>query len=369
MNITDMQADLYDVRRCFDAATFIQTCARAKREIARLLDALEYEEAAALCKDLHDTFHRFEPMGKIAMAEAIKIFPFNRQCTLKHLGRHGPEVDEIIMTTKLDIDELSTFVDGGWQKLLLWARINEDRQLIERIVLQVVRDLEANGQNSDEHLREVTFGMLTDITHFKSEPIPLGPVVDEAIASIISHGSERDRDGGFMSVLSLHGLNKTLMKMLEKECFTTFKQSRNSKANSQALLAALPSNPTPAETFWIHRSIEMPGILERILFDLEFDIDRYIETLRPPSWGLPSNLNFGTLKVFRHLLTPEHLDTGARRARAGKLINAVVDFQVKTGRRTREEIRAAFDKNEFDPSVLKLTTVLKGTILEEDLGM
>lgn len=369
MNISDLHADVMSLPRTTTGSRqFIDTCQAARLEINRLLHEYDYEEAATLSGALNKMFSEVRWKGSSVMAEILTLFPVNKPCTLRHLGK-DPEVDKIIFDSKLKIEELSSFDGDAWLHVLEWARKAKDRQLIERVVLQIVNDIHENGPNNGEHLRDVSLSMIQNIAPKDSEAIQLGDAVDTAIASIISFNAEKNVPARQMPLIAGHGLRKTFMRLLDKNAFLPYFPHLFSDQQNRAVYCVLPSNPTPAETFAIQQSIAKPGINERILFDLTFDIEAYIEVLRPPKADRSSNLCFPVLKFFRSQLTPEHLNTPDRKRRAGLLINAVVDHQMKRNRRTPEEIRTFLVNDEFDPYVLKMTRVLKGTILEEELGL
>lgn len=368
MIITHLHEELMALPRTKDSAHFLEICRQAKAEISSLLDELDYEEASRLTGALHKMFYQMEWTNAAMMAEIMPIFPANKACTLEFLGKDDA-VDQLIFASKLNIGELRSFDERSWTCVLRWARKAQDLPLIERVVLQIVANVKRNKPNNDEHVRSVSMNLVQNLAIEGSEPINLGDKVDAAIAGIISYSSENNLSARNMPKIASHGLRKTFMRLIEKQAFAAYLPHYYTDQQNQAVYDVLPADPTPAQTFWIQRSISQPGINERILFDPDFDMDEYIEVLRPPCTKRASNLCFPVLKLFRALLTPENLNTPDRQRRASKLINAVVDHQMKLNRRTTKEIRSFLEDDEFHPYTLKLTRVLKGTILEEELGL
>lgn len=376
MNISDLHAEIMALPRSDGSIHFIDTCARAKAEISRLLDTCDYAEAAALGSSLSKVFDSMGWKGASVMGEIIPLFPVNRSCTLRHLGNND-EVDKIIFSSKLKLDELSSFDGDAWIYVLKWARQRRDMALCELLILRIAQDISENGPNNIDHLGDVSLKMVKAVAPDDQESIELSDAIDKAITSIIAYNCDGDMasncennlNARYMPVVANHGLKNTLLRMLEKNVFTAYLPHCYTDQQNEAVYGALPSNPTPAETFWIQRKIAKPGINERILFDSEFDISGYIEVLRPPYGRNSSHLSFATLKTFRPLLTLEDLTTPERKRRAGLLVNAVVDHQMKVGRYTLDQIREAMVKAGLDPYVLKMTRVLKGSILEEELGL
>lgn len=368
MIISDIHGDILVLPRETDSDFFLRTCLEAKAEISRLLLLGDYEGVSILSTALSKALDQVVWKDAETMMKILPAFPVNKICTFKHLGKND-EIDHLIISSKLDVATLSTFDGEAWTMALAWARASEDTGLVARMVGGIATNLDKHSPVNFDHLGSVLASMVQAIAPSGGRPIQFAPAIDATISAMVAGRSEHVLSSCYLHTLAEHGLKKTLMRMIEQKMFSPHVPHHYTEAQNQTLYSALPATPTPSEALGIQRSLKVPGFAERILFDPEISMEGYITALKMLNRHSASSLGVIALYGFKDLLTREKLSTPDRKRRACLLINAAVDEDMKKKRRTPEDIRMMLEDGGFDPYVLKLTRVLKGTILEEELGL
>jgi hypothetical protein len=360
VTVTATHQAILDLPNVCDSTVFIRTLQHAKAEVKTLLDADEYEQASSISSELHSVFYRLESLDVDVLKDVIHLFPANKRCTLGHLGK-SDEVDQTIFSSKLSIDDLQ-FEEKGWQSLLKWAREREDHALIERIVFRIAENVRATATSAYEG-RPAAMTMLYFLIRADLTPLKLSEPVDNTIAGLIGAGIQLPSRVELLPGMARSGLKRSIMAMIRQEVIR-LPFYFVSKDDTCVIHEALPATPSPEEAYYILRATDLPGLKERVLFDPEFDLDAYISVLEHNKGMCP-----GALGVFSSLMTPEHLTSPERRRRATRLIDAVCDWQAVAIGKKPDEIRAMLLNEGMHPITMKISRILKVSMLEDELGM
>lgn len=364
-----IKADLDSLKTLTDADLFLKICDTAKAQITEHLFQDEHFEAAGLARAYAYAFVGFKHVDKAFTLKVLQAFPVNCHSTLSMLGIDD-EIDEFILSRKVRLHTMSEARDHAHTKLLEWAVAKQDMVLIEKVVLQISRDLLENHPGSKQQFRNASMGMVRVLVLGEQEQTFYGPVIDDAIASLVCQKADYQQPAECMPRLAAAGLSKTLMKMLEFGLLNEYRPISFDVAETQRLIESLPANPSPQQLHWIHHSIKIPDLTEKILFDESVDMDAYIEALRATEFnGRYNNLVFNTLRQFKEILTPEHLTTVPRKRRAAKLVSAVCEQEQAYKRTKPEDIRKTMTDIGFHEYVFKLSSMFKAKVLEDELGL
>jgi hypothetical protein len=368
----EMLADELDhLERINDPHVLISLWNEAKLEISRLLEDCLPRESWLLSRSFKSSFHNYRHQDEEVTRRVIPLFPVNDPCTFKHLGI-ADDIDEYIITHKLRIHDLSQTKDHGFREVLEWAAKQGRRDLIEQVVIQVRNDLVDNHPKYQSAWNEAFHGMLRRLVGQRDTYIDLSGAVDQAMSDLVILAPDYRKQHKDMAGLARSGMNKTLIKVLSVRGFGSFDGAALSDQDFQCVLNALPQNPTPLQMHWIHRSIEVPGLAEKILFDPSVNMDAYVEAMGSTRFGEgpdQHNLTIWSIQSFAALMTPEHLNTGERRRRARKMLNAVCEKEFPPDKKNPDALRVKLVQAGFNPYVFRLCDQLKAEILQDELGM
>lgn len=352
-----------------DSSTLLRLWAETRTAITELLEDSQPFQAAALSRAYAYSFVRIKDPDVQMIREIIGAFPANFTGTFRFLGL-ADDIDETIIRDKLRITLLSQTKDAGYCQVLSWALERHRTDLVGQVVAQVHRDLVDNHPGNQSAWREAYHGLIGALTS-GSARMDLGGPVDDAVAALVIPAPDYLKPSSDILRLIEQGMEKTLGALLATGAFQRFKPQDFSADQAAGVMALLPTQPTPADLYRMLQQITVPGLREKILFDTSVDIDAYIAEMdnHMHSERRPGKTHdVYHIQSFCDLLTPEHLNTSARKSRAKKLLNAVCK-EVRSDERDLAELRKDMLRLGFHDYTFKLINQLRGRVLEEELGM
>lgn len=359
-----------------DASGFVALCQTLKAEIAELVLTDRSVEAVRLLEAYNSTLREYEPTNPAFTLEVLPLLPPNARGTIKLLGVCD-DTDAYILEHKVNLEVISQVQDDAFSFLITWALSKKDMAYVEKVVLSVTESLHTMPLNLtthpmiDEMMLDATIHMLHALVYKDETRMVCTPAIDDAIASLMIKRPESKLQEQYFLHIAQAGMTKTLMKALSLPFFYSYSQADEQK--QQILKDALPSNPTVKELYWIHRSLPLDGIAEKILFDETVDMDEFVNVLSGTYEGKShySDLSFHTLKGFTHLIDKQTLDTQGKQKRVTKLLNAMCEEEAfGIGRqKTPQQIRDELLKMGVPDFMLRTVNILKGQALEDALGL
>jgi hypothetical protein len=370
--ISSIGLEMLEFQRACDWEGFRAYAQKIKTTAKQLVDEDKPEEATEILTEYRSFFRRYEHQNIEFTKHILSLFPANREPTMKLLGISS-DMDDYITHHKLDKTTFSA-TTGDIKHVLPWAlKHREIGNFVEQFVEHIATDILTNHSTNTE-LQIRTSGQIVSAIAWDSNlKQPVSKKTDAAVASLVSRATSYALIEAYWVKLARSGLHETLLKMMEYPRINRLTEF--SPEDYAEIIAALPKHPTPEQAHWITQAMPHPELERTILFDPAFDLDRFIEAMRARTQTKnmveQNDLTFKALSVFKHLMTPEHLDTVEKRRRVSKLLDAAADnhFNQSGSPRTSKHVREEFDKQGLPPTARRLIQMLKGQEIHEDLGL
>jgi hypothetical protein len=351
-----------------DPASFMAVCRAVKAKAHGLIESDRHTEAVFLISDYRKVFEKFHEMPPEFVLAIIDVFPKNHAETFKLLGL-SDELDQAILTTKIDLPTLGMTMRDGYAQLLEWAVSQDQWPMLNSVVDHLV--ISSRHLDTDERT-SLGKNIVTVLLSHRPNQRPFAPAVDDGISNLICVAGNSLNQSRYVPCLANLGMPKTLMKMLEHGMIAETPLQNYSPEQRAIIMAVIPKHPSPVQLRAIHFFLKPTGMTEQVLFDENVDLDGYIDALRNTqfkSWD-GNDLNFEGIEVFFRCMTADNIAIPARRKRIAKLLNATFEAQHPDASQ-RHSRDAADDLLQMGvpPDALKLIDLLKGHQLEESLGL
>jgi hypothetical protein len=366
----DVRKDLQALIANADAPGFIAKCEAIKAEITDLLFTDRVVDAKRILEAYSNVLHDFESKNPEFTLEILPILPANTHGTLKLFGIND-KIDAYLFAYKVDMVSICQVADDAFFYLIQWAVRNKDADLVEQVVVGIAQYLHAHHENQYKLFADTARHLLWALFEDGNVRMACTPATDEAMACLLRQQPQTKLQEYYLLSLAQAGMTKTLMRGLELPYFEAYYPK--DEESHQILSDALPKQLTARELHWVHRSLALRGIAERILFDESVNMDHYIDSLENSYIGRSSfnELRFENLRQLTHSLDEHVVKDLSKRKRVITLLNAICEDEVnRIGQElTPEVVREALVNVDVPENLLKHVKMLKGIVLEDALGL
>jgi hypothetical protein len=347
---------------------FIRLCQETKAKAIELIHHNWCDHASSLMKEYNELLEEMRPVDPGFFLKVIEVFPDNNLTTLKLLGINA-DLDNAILTQKVDVKSKTPLPIAGCDRLVLWALEHRDMTLLEDVITNVCQSLRDHYADQEQFVSEIFDMLLAVLVYRQKAPYLMSAVIDDELSSIVTPKKNKFLNGEVVDLLGKMAMPKTLIALLEHGRFGTTRIGQ--LGYSKHVRACIPKVMTTRQLSAVLYFLDPPGLAEKVLFSRNYDLDAYIQSLRETSLQINygCDLNIGVMGLFEGLLTPENFAVPARKVRMLKLLNAVCEAQFATGRFSVEGLVTQFIKFGIPEFLFKHIDRLKGAALEEALGL
>lgn len=352
-----------------DSAGFVAVCRAVKAKIIELIHQDRHQEASPLFVMYGHAFEELKSCFPEFLLGIIDVFPVNSRDTFNLLGL-STELDQAIISTKVDISSLSIKNPHAYSSLLEWAVTNGAWPMIDSVVLHLssIGNELAPGSNERRLLvGHLVLALLQDTNNKRA----FSPAVDQALSGLIKSRGDYTIHSACVELMANLGLAKTLMTMLMHSMIIECPLVQFSQERAERILGALPQSPTSKELRAIHHFLKPKGMTSQILFDESIDLDGYLNAMRDSRYisHLRDDLSFQGIRSFCGLMTPENMGDPAKRKRIAKLLNITYEEHYSKGNLNDESAAEQLVELGVPKHAIKLIDRLKGPELDEAMGL
>jgi hypothetical protein len=351
-----------------DAAGFLEACRAIKSTVTELIRLNLRYEAMQLLEVYESTFRRAHDWDQNFILEVLDEFPVNHYTTFALLTV-SDEIDQAIMATKVDTKTRPANQISGYDHLLLYAIEKNDLALMEGIIVDACEMVKTKYACCPVLMQDVSASFVQTLVFEANAQHLSSPRIDEAIASILDKGDQEM--GIYIDKLARLKMPKTLMKMLEHDRVAKHLQASHEEFDH--ILACIPEKMTSRELNAVLFHLEPTGMAEKILFDENIDFDGFIDSLSQTTYkcgrGNTTDLGLSCSRYFVDLITVENFKDPLKKSRITKLLNAMCEADLKHAELRLENIRTRAIRHELPPFCLKHINCLRGSELEDALGL
>lgn len=368
----DILKTMQDLQVYGDTEGFYAFSKQVKARAVELMAEERPEDAADILRIYGSFFFRYEGLDPAFTKSILPLFPPNKEATLRHLGM-SKEVDDYLIHQKIDRTTFSRAKEDSVYHVLKWALIKGETRFADSFVSHVAQDLLTNHPDDVSMHIKASREILSTVAWDCRALGPVSSTIDQALASLINHGTASKLLAEYWGRMALTGLHESMLKAMKYGLIHRLKEYTPDE--HAAILAALPVNPTPEQAHWITQCIPHPELEQRILFDQDFDLDAFIVAMKDrkktPFRSALGDLTFEGVSVFKTWMEPDQLDTSQKKSRLAKLLNAVADnhFNTEGSPKTSKHVREELDKQNLPGTVRRIMKMFKGQELEDELGL
>lgn len=351
-----------------DPDGFIQLCQVIKAKAIELIHHNWCDHASSLMREYNELLEEMRPVDPGFFLKVFEVFPDNNLTTLKLLGINA-DLDKAILTQKVDVKSKTPLPIAGCDRLVLWALENKDLTLLEDVITNVCRSLMDHYADQEQFVSEIFDMLLAVLVYRQKAPYLMSAVIDDELSSIVTPKKNKFLNGEVVDLLGKMAMSKTLIALLEHGRFGT--SHIGQLGYSKHVRACIPKVMTTRQLSAVLYFLDPPGLAEKVLFSRNYDLDAYIQSLRETrlqvNYGC--DLNVGVTGLFLDQFTPENFAVPARKERMLKLLNAICEAEFATGKFSVEDLVTQFTKFEVPEFLFKHIDRLKGSALEDALGL
>lgn len=351
-----------------DPDGFIQLCQVIKAKAIELIHHNWCDHASSLMREYNELLEEMRPVDPGFFLKVFEVFPDNNLTTLKLLGINA-DLDKAILTQKVDVKSKTPLPIAGCDRLVLWALENKDLTLLEDVITNVCRSLMDHYADQEQFVSEIFDMLLAVLVYRQKAPYLMSAVIDDELSSIVTPKKNKFLNGEVVDLLGKMAMSKTLIALLEHGRFGT--SHIGQLGYSKHVRACIPKVMTTRQLSAVLYFLDPPGLAEKVLFSRNYDLDAYIQSLRETrlqvNYGC--DLNIGVTGLFLDQFTPENFAVPARKERMLKLLNAICEAEFATGKFSVEDLVTQFTKFEVPEFLFKHIDRLKGSALEDALGL
>lgn len=351
-----------------DPDGFIQLCQVIKAKAIELIHHNWCDHASSLMREYNELLEEMHPVDPGFFLKVFEVFPDNNLTTLKLLGINA-DLDKAILTQKVDVKSKTPLPIAGCDRLVLWALENKDLTLLEDVITNVCRSLMDHYADQEQFVSEIFDMLLAVLVYRQKAPYLMSAVIDDELSSIVTPKKNKFLNGEVVDLLGKMAMSKTLIALLEHGRFGT--SHIGQLGYSKHVRACIPKVMTTRQLSAVLYFLDPPGLAEKVLFSRNYDLDAYIQSLRETrlqvNYGC--DLNVGVTGLFLDQFTPENFAVPARKERMLKLLNAICEAEFATGKFSVEDLVTQFTKFEVPEFLFKHIDRLKGSALEDALGL
>jgi hypothetical protein len=349
------------------ADAFIKLWQAGKARAVELIHQNWCDEASELMRAYSGLLETLRPMNPDFLLEILSVLPDNHIATLRLLDINE-EIDQAIITGKVDTQSLTPLPIGGSDRLILWAIKHRNLPYLEEVVSNVCRSLRDRFAGNQEIMGAVSDLFIETLAYRQKPPFLTSPLIDEEISSIVTAYTGKHK-GEMVGLLVKMAMPKTMMAMLEQGRIGRYQQACN--RNFSQVLACIPKVMTPLQLNAVLHFLEPKGLAEEILFNKNIDLDKFIQSMRETKFVITYGTDFGivTMHPFFEHFTPSNFSDPHKKARILKLLDAGCEEEVRKSTKTAEELRRLLIKFKVPEFLFKHLNRLKGIELEDAMGL